>query len=173
VQAFDAGDGPGRMHVLRMPNFRKLVVWQEANAFAHVVHKAATRIAPRNPRLADQIMRAAEAVPAFIAEGSGLGTDKAFANRVSDAIGEISEVENHAQRGFDDGYFTEGEYVALTEGAISIRRKLIGLRRTLRGQPRRNAPNHHRERPEPKREPKREPKPEPKAKPSPKPEPEP
>src|SRR4051812_47591586 len=99
-----------------MPNFRKLIVWAEANEFAHVVHVAAQRIAARNPRLAEQITRAAEAVPAAIAEGSGLGTDRAFANKVSEAIAEISEVESHAQRGFDDGFFTESEYVALTEG---------------------------------------------------------
>jgi four helix bundle protein len=83
-----------------MPNFRNLIVWRESNEFAHIVHLAATRIASRNPRLADQISRAAEAVPALIAEGSGLGTDKAFANKVSEGIGEISEVESHAQRGF-------------------------------------------------------------------------
>jgi four helix bundle protein len=145
-----------------MPNFRNLIVWREANDLAHLVHRAATRIASREPRLADQIIRAANAVPALISEGSGLGTDKAFANRVSEAIGEISEVESHAQRGFDDGYFTKEEHTAMTEGAISIRRKLIGLRRTLRGQPRRTPPAS---RPQPKPKPKPKPKPEPKPEP--------
>jgi four helix bundle protein len=137
-----------------MPNFRNLIVWRESNEFAHVVHLAASRIAPRQPRLADQISRAANAVPALIAEGSGLGTDKAFANLVSEAIGEISEVESHAQRGFDDGIFTEDEHVQLTAGAISIRRKLIGLRRTLRGQPRPAPESTQQFRPKPKPKPK-------------------
>jgi four helix bundle protein len=148
-----------------MPNFRNLIVWRESNEFAHIVHLAATRIASRNPRLADQISRAAEAVPALIAEGSGLGTDKAFANKVSEGIGEISEVESHAQRRFDDGFFTEAEHVALTEGAISIRRKLIGLQRTLRGQPRESPPQQRKPEPQP------QPQPQPKPQPQPRPEP--
>jgi four helix bundle protein len=72
----------------------------------------------------------------MIAEASGLGTDKAFANQVSAAIGEINEVENHAQRGFDSRVLWKDEYDDLTDGSIAVRRMLIGLRRTLRGQPR-------------------------------------
>jgi four helix bundle protein len=119
-----------------MPDFRKLNVWREAMEFAKRVREVAKRIARRDARLADQLSRAASAVPAMIAEGSGLGTDRAYANSVSEAIGEISEVESHTQQGFDDGLLSELEHKWMTEGSISIRRKLIGLRRTLRGQPR-------------------------------------
>ena len=51
-------------------------------------------------------------------------------------IGEINEVENHAQRGFDSRVLWKNEYDDLTDGSIAVRRMLIGLRRTLRGQPR-------------------------------------
>ena len=119
-----------------MSDFKKLLVWQRAHSLSTRAEQIAKRIASKNPRLADQLDRAAAAVPAMIAEGSGLGTDKAFANSVSSAIGEISEVENHAQRGFDSQVLGKQEYDELTDGAIAVRRMLIGLRRTLKGQPR-------------------------------------
>jgi four helix bundle protein len=120
-----------------MSAFKKLVVWQRSHALSIRANEIAKRIMSKDPRLADQLERAAAAVPAMIAEGSGLGTDKAFANSVSTAIGEISEVENHAQRGFDIHVLWKKEYDDLTDGSIAVRRMLIGLRRTLRGQPRR------------------------------------
>ena len=143
-----------------MGDFKKLDVWHESNAYAHDITTVTNRFAPRHRWLADQMTRAANSIPALIAEGSGLGTDRAFANRVSDAIGETSEVESHVQRAFDERLISEAEYEALTNGAISIRRKLIGLRRTLRGQPRPTNPNRNRPR---KPRPKPNPKPKPKA----------
>jgi four helix bundle protein len=119
-----------------MANFKKLLVWQEATELATLIDELAKRIARTKPRLADQLERAASAIPALIAEGSGRGTDKDFANYCSSAIGETSEVENHLQRGYDAQVVYKDEYEKYTERAISIRRKLIGLRRTLRGQPR-------------------------------------
>jgi four helix bundle protein len=119
-----------------MANFKKLLVWQEATELATLIDELAKRIARTKPRLADQLERAASAIPALIAEGSGRGTDKDFANYCSSAIGETSEVENHLQRGYDAQVVYKEEYEKYTERAISIRRKLIGLRRTLRGQPR-------------------------------------
>jgi four helix bundle protein len=121
-----------------MTNFKKLLVWQEATELATLIDELAKRIARTKPRLADQMERAAAAIPALIAEGSGRGTDRDFANYCSSAIGETSEIENHLQRGYDAKVVFKGEYDNYTDRAISIRRKLIGLRRTLRGQPRRN-----------------------------------
>src|ERR1041385_2182971 len=102
-----------RVRIGAMGNFKKLDVWHESNGYAHDITIVATRFAPRQPRLADQMMRAANAVPALIAEGSGLGTDRAYANLVSEAIGEISEVESHVQRAFDERLISEAEYEAL------------------------------------------------------------
>ena len=119
-----------------MGDFKKLLVWKRAHALSLRAAEIAARIASKKPGLADQLERAAAAVPAMIAEGSGLGTDKGFANCVSSAIAEVSEVENHAQRGFDIRVIAQREYDDLTGEAIAVRRMLIGLRRTLRGQPR-------------------------------------
>ena len=128
------------MQVSPMGDFKKLDVWQHSSALARFASATAKRIFKRDPHLADQLKRSAAAVPAMIAEGSGLGTDRAYANKVSEAIGEVSEVENHAEAGFGDGVLTELEHQRLTDGAILVRRKLIGLRRTLRGEPRRHPP---------------------------------
>src|SRR5579862_5368098 len=105
-----------------MGNFKNLNVWQRSHALATRAEEIARRIASKKPHLADQLERSAAAVPAMIAEGSGLGTDKAYANLVSSAIGEINEVENHAQRGFDSRVLLKQEYDDLTEGSIAVRR---------------------------------------------------
>jgi four helix bundle protein len=119
-----------------MPDFRKLVVWQKAHQLALRTEQVASRVRRRKPGLANQLERAADSVPAAIAEGRGRGTDADFANYVSMAIGSVTEVENHLQRGYDGGVIPKQDYGGLTEAAIAIRRMLIGLRRTLRGQPR-------------------------------------
>src|SRR3954469_22903194 len=104
-----------------MPNFKKLLVWQEGRELATLLDQLAQRIARTKPRLADQLERAAAAIPALIAEGSGRGTDRDFANYCSSAIGETSEVENHIQRGYDANVVYKDEYENYTERAISIR----------------------------------------------------
>ena len=115
-----------------MSDFRKLKVWQKANELATLIEPVCERIARRKPGLADQLERAVWAIPAAIAEGSGLGTDKAYANCVSTGIGEASEAENHLQRALESRLIFEQEHVSFTERVIEVRRMLIGLRKTLR-----------------------------------------
>ena len=119
-----------------MGDFKKLLVWQRAHELALRVELIATTIRRTKPSFANQLERAADSVPANIAEGRGRGTDADFAHFVSIAIGSVTEVENHLQRGYDARLISAAEYSELTAIAIHIRRMLIGLRRTLRGQPR-------------------------------------
>lgn len=119
-----------------MADFRKLVVWQKAHQLSLRAEQVASRVARRKPSLAKQLERAADSVPAAIAEGRGRGTDADFAHYVTIAIGSVTEVENHLQRGYDGGVILKLEYDELTDAAIQVRRMLIGLRKTLRGQPR-------------------------------------
>ena len=119
-----------------MPDFKKLIVWQKAHQLALRAEQVAKRVARRKPALAKQLERAADSVPAVIAEGRGRGSDADFAHFVTMAIGSVTEVENHVQRGHDSGAIPRSDYEELTGSAIEIRRMLIGLRRTLRGQPR-------------------------------------
>lgn len=122
-----------------MADFRKLLVWQKAHGLALRADDVAKLIARSKPGLARQLERAADAVPAAIAEGRGRATDADFAHYCSMAIGSVTEVENHLQRGYDGGVISKPDYAELTGVAIEVRRMLIGLRRTLRGQPRGDA----------------------------------
>ena len=119
-----------------MPDFRKLLVWQKAHQLSLGVERLAAGMGRRKQSLARQLERAADSVPANIAEGRGRATDADFAHFVSIAIGSVTEVENHLQRGYDGGVIPEADYTHLTASAIEVRKMLIGLRRTLCGQPR-------------------------------------
>lgn len=132
----DGGSRTIRCHIAPMTDFRKLLVWQKAHQLSLRVEQVASRMARKKPALAKQIERAADSVPAAIAEGRGRGTDADFAHYVSMAIGSVTEVENHLQRGYDGKMMSESEWRELTDASIEVRRMLIGLRKTLRGQPR-------------------------------------
>ena len=119
-----------------MADFRKLLVWQKAQQLALRVDRVAAGVARRKQALARQLERAADSVPANIAEGRGRVTDADFAHFVAIAIGSVTEVESHLQRGYDAGVIRERDYTELTDSAIEVRKMLIGLRRALRGKPR-------------------------------------
>jgi four helix bundle protein len=117
-----------------MTNFRKLLVWQKAHALSLRADQLAKRMARRKPALAKQLERAADSVPANIAEGRGRSTDADFAHFLSIAIGSVTEVESHLQRGLDAEAISEEEHRELSESAIEVRRMLIGLRKRVRGE---------------------------------------
>lgn len=116
-----------------MSNFRKLLVWQKAHRLSLRADDIAKIITRKKPSLARQLERAAESIPAAIAEGRGRATDADFAHYLSMAIASANEVENHLQKGYDSGAIPQLEYTELTEGVIEVRKMLIGLRKTLRG----------------------------------------
>ena len=117
-----------------MTNFRQLLVWQKAHELSLRIDQVAKALKRKKPSLAKQIERAADSVAANIAEGRGRETDADFAHFVSIAIGSVTEVENHLQRAYDGHLMPRAEYADLTARCVQIRRMLIGLRRTLRGQ---------------------------------------
>ena len=116
-----------------MRSFRDLVVWQKSRTLVLRLDPIVKRIEPRNPRLADQLRRAAESIPEAIAEGCGRATDKDFAHYVSMAGGSASEVENQVQRAFDLRLIAEAEHTSLTADIVEIRKMLYGLHKRLRG----------------------------------------
>jgi four helix bundle protein len=114
--------------------FRNLIVWQKSRAALLRLDPIITRIEPHNPRLADQLRRAAESIPECIAEGCGRATDRDFAHYVSMASGSASEVENLIQRAFDLRLVSEAEFTSLTADVVEIRKMLYGLHKRLRGE---------------------------------------
>src|SRR5438045_1455457 len=84
-----------------MSDFRKLQVWQKAHALSLESARFAGAFTRKRRGLADQITRAADAIPSQIAEGRGSSTDVDFARYVTMAIKEANELENHLQRAVD------------------------------------------------------------------------
>ena len=119
-----------------MADFKKLLVYQKARRLASRMAEYYPRIGKRSRRLADQLERAIESIGDVIAEGRGRATDRDFANFVTMAIGSANEAEHHLERALDRGTLTEAEHASLTADVIEVRKMLIGLRKTLSGEPR-------------------------------------
>lgn len=117
-----------------MSNFRKLQVWQKAHALSLESARFARIFTRKRRRLADQITRAADAIPSTIAEGRGSSTDADFARYLTMAIKEANELENHLQRALDGELCPRSEYETLTAATVEVRKMLLGLRkRVLQG----------------------------------------
>jgi four helix bundle protein len=116
-----------------MSDFRKLLVWHKAHALSLECSEFARHFARRRRGLADQITRAADAIPAHIAEGRGSSTDVDFARYVTMAIKEANELESHLQRTLDGRLCPQAEHDKLTAAAVEVRKMLIGLRKRLMG----------------------------------------
>jgi four helix bundle protein len=117
-----------------MSDFKHLQVWHKAHHISLRATEVAARLQRRKPKLANQLDRAAESVPALIAEGRGRATDADFAHYVSMAIASANEVENHLQKGYDSGVIPRAEYTELTDGTIEVRKMLYGLKKKLCGE---------------------------------------
>ena len=114
-----------------MSDFRKLQVWQKAHALSLESARFVRLFARKRRGLADQITRAADAIPSHIAEGRGSSTDRDFARYVTMAIKEANELENHVQRAVDGELCSRLEYDAITSATVEVRKMLIGLRKRL------------------------------------------
>ena len=111
-----------RRQIGSMSDFRKLLVWQKAHQLSLRIESIAADMGRRRLSLARQLERAADSVPANIAEGRGRVTDADFAHFVAIAIGSVTEVENHLQRGYDGGAISHADHTELTAAAIEVRK---------------------------------------------------
>ena len=77
-----------------MGNFRELLVWQKAKELAVKIYKLVkTQTISKDFGLRDQIQRAAVSIPANIAEGDELGTDKQSIRHFYIAKGSAAELQ--------------------------------------------------------------------------------
>lgn len=115
-----------------MQDFRKLAVWEKAHRLSLKIHHLSQRI-PRagNAAFISQIRRAAESIPANVAEGAGRGSDADFARFLQIAIGSSSELESHLQFAVDVEMLGGAEFEARKDEVIEVRKMLIGLRKKL------------------------------------------
>ncbi|MCB8982952.1 MAG: four helix bundle protein [Ardenticatenaceae bacterium] len=116
-----------------MQNFRQLLVWQKSHELVLRIY-GVTQAFPASEvyGLSNQMRRASVSVPSNIAEGSGRGSDKEFAQFMQIAIGSISELEYQALLAKDLGYMSITTYNELSGQVSEVKRMLIGLRKKLK-----------------------------------------
>jgi len=115
-----------------MQDFRQLMVWQRAHAFAVEVRQA-TGAFPRTgySELKSQITRAADSIASNIVEGAGAATRKEFARFLDISIKSASEVDYRLELAHDNGVLSDRVYSRLAREVVEIRKMLFVLRRTI------------------------------------------
>jgi four helix bundle protein len=117
-----------------MQDFRRLLVWQKAHPLALDVHRETQKWGRRdNSGLGSQARRAAQSIPANLAEGCGRHGDREFARFVQIAIGSSTELEYHLQFAGEAGIMSLESSRALQERVAEVRRMMVGLLKRLRG----------------------------------------
>jgi four helix bundle protein len=88
-----------------MGDFRKLLVWQKAKEIAVKIYQLTkTQSISKNFGLKDQIQRSSVSIPANIAEGDELGTDKQSIRHFYIAKGSSEELQTLLIIGNEIGY---------------------------------------------------------------------
>lgn len=125
---------------MAIPDYRGLIVWQKAMDLVTRCYRASQSF-PDDERfgITSQLRRVAMSVPANIAEGSGRGTRKAFANYLWIANGSLRELETHLTVAERLGYLSAEAVREAMSRTSEIGRLLVGLRRSLK-RPKRNPP---------------------------------
>jgi four helix bundle protein len=115
-----------------MQDFRKLAIWTKAHLLAVNIYRLSLKI-PRagNAAFISQIRRAADSIPANVAEGAGRGSDPDFARFLQIAVGSSAEVESHLQFAVDVEMIPREIFEARTAEVIEVRKMLIGLRKRI------------------------------------------
>src|SRR5215475_14973429 len=79
----------------RMGDFRRLIAWRKANAFALAVHAAFKNVTTKvSPGMRAQILRAVSSIPDNLAEGCARGSRRELARYADTAYSSAKEVEN-------------------------------------------------------------------------------
>jgi four helix bundle protein len=115
-----------------MQDFRKLRVWQRAQAFAFRVEDHVLKMPHRDPAgRKGQLARAADSIPTNIAEGCGAASQRDFARYLDNAIKSTTETERHLITVGKRGWLTRAECDALVEEVVEIRRMIYALRKKV------------------------------------------
>jgi four helix bundle protein len=116
-----------------MQDYRKLIAWQRAHGMTLAVHQVFAR-RPRGglPGLSAQILRAAAATAANIAEGCGRRTSAELAHFLDIALGSVVELDYHLLLARDLDVITASQYEVLSTEVRDVRQLLIALLRRVR-----------------------------------------
>jgi four helix bundle protein len=107
-------------------NLDKLEVWVRAKDFALVIYKEVTPLLPADEKwnLTQQLKRAAQSIPANIAEGHGRFHFLDNVRFCYIARGSLTEVQSHIALAHELGYLSDGIYQRITNHAESIGKQL-------------------------------------------------
>lgn len=116
-----------------MQNFRDLLVWKKAHAFALSVYITTSKF-PREEmyNITSQLKRASTSIPANISEGAGRFTSKDFAHFLQIALGSSHESEYFLLLSKDLHYIDSPAYDVLNKDINEIKAMLISLIKKVR-----------------------------------------
>ena len=115
-----------------MQDFRQLLVWKRAHAFALNVRRGAQAL-PRvgYTDLKSQITRAAQSIVDNIVEGCGAASRLEFARYLDISIKSTSEVDYQLEFARELGVMSRDVWKPLAKEVIEIRKMLSALRRSI------------------------------------------
>lgn len=116
-------------------DFRTLKVWQKANSLEQEIGKLIKSFPSYEQyRLVDQLIRAARAIPANIAEGNTQLFIRKEINYASIALGSAGEVSSHLITAFQNNYISQEQYDNLDRKVVEIIKMLYGYINKLKSQ---------------------------------------
>jgi len=115
-----------------MQDFRQLLVWKRAHAFALDVRRLAERL-PRKgyADLKSQMTRASQSIVDNIVEGCGAASRPEFARFLDISIKSTSEVDYQLEFARDLGVIPHDVWKPLASEVIELRKMLFALRRSV------------------------------------------
>lgn len=122
-------------------DFVDLLAWQEGVALVREVVRVSPCVRGAGAgEVVDQLLRAAESVPANVAEGYGRGPGKDFARFLGVAAASAAEVESHVRVAEATGRLPADAARDLVARARRARALVVGLRKSVEM---RSAGRHH------------------------------
>jgi four helix bundle protein len=123
---------PSKETLMRVKNYRELIVWQKAMDLVEGVYKS-SRDFPREEvyALTSQIRRAAVSIPSNIAEGQGRKSTSEFLHHLSIAHGSLREVETQTLIAHRLHYLAQATTDDVMNSAAEVGRLLNGLMASL------------------------------------------
>ncbi len=115
-------------------NLDKLEVWISAKAFALTIYREVVPCLPDVEKwnLAQQLRRAAQSIPANIAEGHGREHLGDYLHHLSVANGSLLELETHFLIANRLSYLSAGDLETILARTAEVGRMLAGLVRALK-----------------------------------------
>ena len=113
-------------------DFVDLVAWQEAVALVREVVRLTSQVRGAGAvNVADQMLRAAESIPANIAEGYGRGLGRDFARFLRVAAASAAELESHVLVAEASGRLGADSCRPLVARSRRVRALVVGLRKSV------------------------------------------